>query len=952
MLGREHATLISLYASDLKRVQEAFLTQRDDPPIGPNLPPIAGALYWCRSLRARVSGPIGRVKTLARDGAPVLREETKEALAAHATLAASLDDYERTKTAEWGRDVERSSAEKLRQPVLVRGGRRIEKKPRSGGGGGGGGGHDSAGGSSSGGGSAHGVSAVAAAAAGGDPRLLSVNFDAALVRLLREVKYFLFLGLPVPAPALDIYAKAETLRRQTGHLDAIASMYNSMVGEMLAVEAPLLKPQLRRVDALLAQGVRDLDWTSPHIDAFIAEAQGVVRGAYETLGQLKSNLRDIVSELEGWSREPLFGRKSKPMGPDEFEGMFKQSRSARYAAIAEGGKAIDKKLKESATVLKIGQAAAAGKPSAAGKDGMSAAASGSGTAAASLALAAAVTAHWGGYVDFVSGIVVQGLARLAAVSLRKLVDTLSPSPEKQRAGAELPLLAIDLVLEPSRGGIRFVPDIALSSSSSAAAAEGGAGADGIIPSSSSSAAADTVAGIVNGWVSSFFHAATVFPRLDDPSGRYLKDVLDDCEVQGLVAQLHDVLSRSDASCAEFRARYDGLSYLWTTDMAAAFAAFCESAYVELPKSAEQVKAEQAAAAAAGGNSSSSGSSSGTSKDAAAADAGEESTPQPRVPHLARFDAEIQRYRDLADEVTALKTPTDIGWLRVNSQPAKAALTSLVHAWGAKFTSHLMSFVTDGVTDMQAFIASTLSGLEEELETATPGNGHQSQQHDGSAAAAAASAMAALLHPEEAAAKEAAASAAQPTQAALKRCMGFIRDVRKTRYVRKSLVEPLRRAVTLLKKHGVSVDDIRIAVPPPVNARGEPVGGGGSPAVMPLVEALEGVELRLEAVINKTFARKEQIFPFQTAEMDRIKRQAACFEGTVRDFWNAFRKGAPFAFSGLPDEAYAQLDGYHAQLVAIQRQAAELNTVEEVSAAFLHIDIILFFPLHSQSSCSS
>lgn len=40
-------------------------------------------------------------------------------------------------------------------------------------------------------------------------RLLRVNFDPLIVRLLREVKYLLLLGLRVPESALEIYERGE-----------------------------------------------------------------------------------------------------------------------------------------------------------------------------------------------------------------------------------------------------------------------------------------------------------------------------------------------------------------------------------------------------------------------------------------------------------------------------------------------------------------------------------------------------------------------------------------------------------------------------------------------------------------------------------------------------------------------------------------------------------------------
>lgn len=247
---------------------------------------------------------------------------------------------------------------------------------------------------------------------------------------------------------------------------------------------------------------------------------------------------------------------------------------------------------------------------------------------------------------------------------------------------------------------------------------------------------------------------------------------------------------------------------------------------------------------------------------------DEIPPQPRIPDLARFDAEIMRYRELNDTINALKTPTDLGWLRVNSQPIKNALTSVVSQWITMFTAHLSKFVISSVTEMHSFITGVQAGLEEEVHADSP--------------------------------KE-----------ALKRVMTHIRDVRKTRYIRKAVIQPLRRAVVLLKKHNVHVDDTKVA---------GPVG---------VTEYLEQADLKVEQCINRTFAKKEQIFPLQTAEMDKIKVRATAFEDSVRSFWNDFRKNAPFAFTGTVDAAYATLDRYYAELTKMEAGSRDLNEVEEL-----------------------
>ena len=49
----------------------------------------------------------------------------------------------------------------------------------------------------------------------------------------------------------------------------------------------------------------------------------------------------------------------------------------------------------------------------------------------------------------------------------------------------------------------------------------------------------------------------------------------------------------------------------------------------------------------------------------------------------------------------------------------------------------------------------------------------------------------------------------------------------------------------------------------------------------------------------------------------------------RSFWNAFRKGAPFTWTGSIDDAYAQLDAYYGQLCDMERETAALHNTEEV-----------------------
>jgi dynein heavy chain len=272
---------------------------------------------------------------------------------------------------------------------------------------------------------------------------------------------------------------------------------------------------------------------------------------------------------------------------------------------------------------------------------------------------------------------------------------------------------------------------------------------------------------------------------------------DDLEVQMLLATLNEVLAKSEHACAEFRAKYEAFAYLYTTPMDEAFAAFVADAYVDLPKSEEQLTFE------------------------ANLPNTDDVPKQPRVPDLAKFDAVVTKYTEVAEAVNVMKTPTDIGWLRVNSQPIKYSLQTLAQQWAQRFMAHLQDYVSGTVSELAAFVDNTVKGLEEEVTGQDP--------------------------------------------LALRRCMGYIRNVKQTRYVRKAIIAPLRKHVSLLKKHGADVNALVL------------------PSGTALIDYLDQADLKVEHAINKTFQKKEAIFPYQTAEMEKIKAQALSFDESMRSF---------------------------------------------------------------------
>jgi hypothetical protein len=197
---------------DVRAMQKMFIEGKEAPPIAHNLPPIAGALTWCRGLLERIKTPMAKIRKL--DKSVMESEEARDVIKDYTAFQGQLSDYEREQIEAWGAEVEKSSQAKLKNPLL-----RSEVDVEF-----------------------------------GYP-LLYVNFDPLLVRLLREVKYFLLLGFEAPQAALEIYEHAETFRRHMGNLDLVVNVYNWMQSEMLPVERPLLSKQLELLDDVLAQGI-------------------------------------------------------------------------------------------------------------------------------------------------------------------------------------------------------------------------------------------------------------------------------------------------------------------------------------------------------------------------------------------------------------------------------------------------------------------------------------------------------------------------------------------------------------------------------------------------------------------------------------------------------------------------------------------------------------------------
>lgn len=170
-IEKKHFDLLRSYAEDLKEVNDIFNSNKESPILSKNAAPMSGAVAWVGGLVRRIEEPMIKL----RSGSKMIMEteEAKEINKLYNSMIGAMDEYKAAKFSTWVEEISETSDARLKLPLLCPGAKSTADMP-----------------------------------------VVDVNFDPDLVRLLKEVKYFLLLGVNVPEHALKIYQRANTFRTQ------------------------------------------------------------------------------------------------------------------------------------------------------------------------------------------------------------------------------------------------------------------------------------------------------------------------------------------------------------------------------------------------------------------------------------------------------------------------------------------------------------------------------------------------------------------------------------------------------------------------------------------------------------------------------------------------------------------------------------------------------------------
>uniref|UniRef100_A0A803XS79 Dynein axonemal heavy chain 10 n=1 Tax=Meleagris gallopavo TaxID=9103 RepID=A0A803XS79_MELGA len=231
-----------------KKIQ-IFVQNLTDPPLFKNHPPLAGAIYWSRSLFYRIKHTIVRFREV--EGL-LASERGKEVKQIYLKVARRMKEYEDQKYNQWREETEKMLPLLLEKTLLI-------------------------------------------VVIGGVQFL--VNFSPRLQEIITETKYMEQLGFPVPEIARNVALQEDRYLSYADGLKHMLDDYHNVVGTLNEAETKLLDDRIQELWKVFKLGQRRLNWNSLGIADFIVRCKQAIRKFEFLVHQIHANSGDINNNL-------------------------------------------------------------------------------------------------------------------------------------------------------------------------------------------------------------------------------------------------------------------------------------------------------------------------------------------------------------------------------------------------------------------------------------------------------------------------------------------------------------------------------------------------------------------------------------------------------------------------------------------------------------------------------
>uniref|UniRef100_A0A8C9JGL7 Dynein axonemal heavy chain 10 n=1 Tax=Panthera tigris altaica TaxID=74533 RepID=A0A8C9JGL7_PANTA len=251
--------ILAQYCKEIDIVNKLFVQNLDNPPLCKNHPPVAGAIYWERSLFFRIKHTILRFQEVEE----ILESDRgREVRQKYLEVGWTMKDYEDRKYELWKEVTEQALPNLMKKSLLTK------------------------------------TSAAADEAANSEKgAVFVINFSPALREIINETKYLEQLGFPVPELARNVALQEDKFLRYTDGIQRMLDHYHMLVGKLNEAEALLLDDHSQELIRVFRSGYKRLNWNSLGIADYITRCKQAI-GKFESLvHQIHKNSDDISSRL-------------------------------------------------------------------------------------------------------------------------------------------------------------------------------------------------------------------------------------------------------------------------------------------------------------------------------------------------------------------------------------------------------------------------------------------------------------------------------------------------------------------------------------------------------------------------------------------------------------------------------------------------------------------------------
>ena len=425
-------------------------------------------------------------------------------------------------------------------------------------------------------------------------------------------------------------------------------MYNEIIATLIPVEKPLMQKRISTIDKYLQPGMDELRWNSQGIDKFIKDAMEIVTEVKELVEKMKKNVATMKELMEGWQK-PLYERKAKPNPPDDVENLHTAAVSSRFEDIRQNGKDIAKHMKDTVDAIKPDKK----------------------------------SPIWLAYVDYVNGLVIEGITNGINSSMLYLAEQISISYNKQNGLA--PIFDIKVCLDGDK--VQFEPSITCNASETG------------------------IRDIINKIVNHFISLSIQMPsRLDIQGGDYLVEIKDQFELYGSTQLISRNMNEIENASANFLDQYSDIAFLWEETLDDYFQKFLQSGPDLREEFIKKLRAE-------------------------AGDDIEEEQLEVEIeafdamnakildgvatqhPSLDEFDEKIVFLTEVKHRINSLPADSNIGWIKVDSKPLIKELQGIINQWIERFSSFLLVNTVRRIENMEKFINGVEAGIKDIPEKA-------------------------------------------------------------------------------------------------------------------------------------------------------------------------------------------------------------------------------------------